>query len=175
MSTENQGADAGKIVNPANKAGPKPETKRIPMSVPQRKLEVDPIPGYHLYWFIAREVPRAQQASYEFVDQTEVRINQLGVATDKTISGSTDLGSKVSVFSGYGEDGKSPESLYLMKLRLELYNQDTKALQEKNRKILAALATKKVLTEQGEQAADANNRYVKTVELSHQRVAPQRR
>jgi len=93
------------------------------MSVPSQKLEVPEIPGYHLHWFLEKNVPRALQAAYEFVEDHEVPVNQRGVATSGEVSGSADLGARIRVLSGVSELSH-PEYLVLMKLREEYWLED---------------------------------------------------
>src|SRR5450631_3311015 len=83
--------------------------KRIPMSTPQQRMQVADLPGYHLHWFLESRVPRALQAGYEFVEDSEVNVNQKGAANKGDVSGNTDLGTQVRVIAGIGENG-NPES-----------------------------------------------------------------
>lgn len=131
--------NTNKDLNPAN-AAPREagNRKRIPMSVPLRKLEVPELPGFHLYWFADRNVPRALQGGYEFVEVDELPVTQRNVANDSESSGSVDLGSRIRVTSGLGEDGK-PEGLVLMKIREEWYREDQKVLEDRNAKVLSAI------------------------------------
>lgn len=124
--------------NPANVPGPAEPRRRIPMSVPQRKLEVPEIPGQHLYWFLDRNVARAIQAGYEFVDTKDVAATQFGVATHHSIQGSADLGSHVTVIGGTAESGEA-EHLNLMKIKLEWWEEDQKVLEARNASIMAAI------------------------------------
>lgn len=132
-------SNANKDLNPAN-AAPREAgmRKRIPMSVPMRKLEVPELPGFHLYWFVDRNVPRALQGGYEFVEVDELPVTQRNVANDSDTSGSVDLGARVRVTSGLGEDGR-PEGLVLMKIREEWYREDQRILEERNAKVLSAI------------------------------------
>lgn len=123
--------------NPAN-APQVTERVRIPMSVPSRKLEVPPIPGFHLYWFLESNVPRAIQGGYEFVNDKEVTLNQLNVATDRSISGNAAMGSKVMVVGGTSESGGA-EHLVLMKIRQEWYDEDKKVIEERNASIMQSI------------------------------------
>lgn len=116
------------------------EASRIPMSVPQQRLEVPPIPGYHTHWFLGRNVDRAIRAGYEFVGLDEIEVVQKGVAEDRASSGSTDMGTRISVFAGGLVEGTAePERLYLMKLRQEWRDLDVKKLEEVNEKVAVAL------------------------------------
>lgn len=107
--------------------------KRVSISNGRRKLEAPKIPGYNLYWFLERNVLAAQEGGYEFVEAKETVLNQHGLANASETSGNTDLGTRVSV-STTGPDGG--ERLYLMKIRLEWYNEDRQAIHEKNTTIL---------------------------------------
>lgn len=149
--------------NPANRSAPeKAARKRIPMSVPSRKLEVPPIPGYHLYWFADRNVARAIQAGYEFVEDREVPLNQLNVATSRDISGNSDLGSHVRVIGGTAEGG-GVEHLTLMKIKEEWYLEDQQVLEKRNAQIIQAIfRDEQILGSEQVSAEDRGQRYVKT-------------
>lgn len=112
--------------------------KRIPMSVPQQRLHVPDLPGYHLHWFLEKRVPRAMQGGYERVDNREVHVNQLNVGTSGQISGSSDLGSHITLYAGVDEQG-NPESLVLMKIRNEWWEEDQRALAEEAAKRLGGI------------------------------------
>ena len=128
--------------NPANAGGSAaeaPRRRRIPLSVPRRKLEAAPIPGYVLYWFKESNIPIALDAGYEFVEQSEVRLNQVNEANPADSSGSTDLGSRVSVIGDkIGERGV-PERAVLMKIREEFWREDRELLDNENAKAIGAL------------------------------------
>ena len=111
---------------------------RIPMSVPRRKLEVPDLPGYHLHWFLDRNIPSALQAAYEFVRSEEVVVVQTGVATSKGLSGNADMGTQVRRVGGTAEGG-GVEMLTLMKLRLEFWKDDQKKIEDRNASILEAI------------------------------------
>jgi hypothetical protein len=125
--------------NPANKPERKnPGKDRIPMSIPQRHLEVAEIPGYHTHWFLGSRVPRALRAGYTFVTEDDgVELNNFDLAGDAQANGSTDLGTRFSVPAAVG--GDSDERLYLMKLPTELWEQDQAALEARNEVIAATL------------------------------------
>lgn len=133
-------------VAPADAAAPNPSTtaekearafRRIPMSVPLPTLAVPSIEGYSLYWFLEHNVPRARQGGYEFVRMDEVPIHQQGVANSLDDHGSTDLGDRISIITEAGRD--QPVRQYLMKIRLEWYNEDQRALEKINSQRLAAI------------------------------------
>jgi hypothetical protein len=132
------------------------------MSVPQRRLEVSDIPGYHLHWFRDSNIARAIQAGYEFVEDKEVELNQGGVATSKDISGNADLGSRVRVVSGLAADG-STEYLTLMKLREEFWVEDRKQIDARNADIMSAIfRDEQILGSEKVSPEDQGTRYVKT-------------
>ena len=68
--------------------------ERIPMSVPQLKLEAPEIPGVHCHWMLGtpQRLNQAQRAGYVFVEPDEVEINYRGLADDPGIGGNTDMG-----------------------------------------------------------------------------------
>jgi hypothetical protein len=151
--------------NPANAPAKRATSAtRIPMSVPQLRLEVPAIPGMHLHWFVSKNIHRAQKAGYTFVEDDEVDLANFGLADDASNSGNTDLGSRVSQFAGGMVEGTSdPQRLYLMKLPQE----DCAALEATNEKIAAALRGGQ--TGPGgagaapqETAGDRGKRYLKT-------------
>jgi hypothetical protein len=119
------------------------ERRRIPMSVPVRKLEAPEIPGYHLHWF--RGTPdRLQQAlngGYEFVDNKEIVVNSVGLGSDTTVSGNTDMGSQVSVLAGGELDSQhQPIRLVLMKIKQEWYEEDQKLVEDQSVRVAQALS-----------------------------------
>lgn len=138
------------------------ERRRIPMSVPVQKLETTPIPGYHLHWFNndPARLQRALDGGYEFVDDREQRLNNTSLGGDSSISGNTDMGSRVSIASGQelGKDGQ-PSRLVLMKLKQEWWDEDKEALEAKNAKIRESLLGGLVGAEH-ESGRDAQHRYV---------------
>lgn len=157
---------ANPTVRPAEMIQPAAR-KRISMTAPQRALEAPEIPGYHLYWFLGKNVPRALQGGYEFVDRVDVGdLNQKGVANDIAQSGDTGMGSRVTVVTGAGENGQ-PEHLVLMKIREEWYREDQKILEERNAQIYHALRQKKPQLAKGEPATDANVLYANSTLETH--------
>jgi len=149
--------------NPASTSGVAAEPlqrKRIPLSVPRRKLEARPIPGYVLYWFKESNIPIAIDAGYDFVDGREVQLNQSNEANHAEGSGNTDLGSRVSVIGDrIGERGTS-ERLVLMKIREEFWLEDRKLLDDANAAVLSAIFKGVVIgTERG---GDHSQSYVST-------------
>lgn len=147
--------------------------RRIPMTVPTRKLEVPPIPGYYLYWHNGSpsDLQKALDAGFEFVNESEVKPNNRALGGDATKSGSTDLGTRVSIVAGdeTGSDGQ-PVRLYLMKQKLEYYEEDQAILRQRNAAVAEALTSafhKGVVggKESGEANDDTQKRYVKQAKL----------
>lgn len=131
-----------KPLNPATPAATVQERKRIPMSVPVQKLEVADIPGYHQHWFMGTEdrIARALTGGYEFVDERDAKPFNISLGGDSTASGNTDMGSRVSIVAGteLGRDGQ-PIRMILMKIRLELYEEDKKLVEDRNDAVANAL------------------------------------
>jgi hypothetical protein len=125
--------------NPAN-GKEKRTAARIPMSTPTRALEVPELPGFHMHWFLERNVGRALKGGYEYVDAGEVDVNNRSVADDLSLSGSTDMGSRISIIGSVDEMGKA-ENLYLMKIRQEWYEADQQVLAKRNDGVAQALRT----------------------------------
>lgn len=148
--------------NPANADGvaaQQPTRRRIPLSVPRRKLEATPIPGYVLYWFKESNIEIAQQAGYDFVDNREVTLNQSIESSSSDNSGNTDLGSRVSVVGGVGERG-APERLVLMKIREDWWREDRKLLDNENAQIIQTIFGGEIFGR--ERGGDHSQSYVKT-------------
>ena len=159
--------------NPANAPEKRlPERTRIPMSLPVQKLAAPEIPGYHTHWMRgdSQRIAQALRAGYDWVSPDEIDLNTFGIASGEEDSGQTDLGSRVSHFSGMDEKG-SVQRLYLMKLPLELWEQDQKALGEKQESIAAQIRGDKGFTEAG---LDASNRYSRGEQKSNM-FQPKRR
>ena len=155
--------------NPSVLPGKEPGArKRIPLSVPQRKLEVTEIPGYYLRWFRGTSVrlAQAERAGFEFVSPEEVELNNHDLGGDAVSSGSTDLGTRVSIIEGSEVDGSGQAvRMYLMKQKLEHYHEDVQIIQDRNDKVVEALTVGYRQGQvggqaSGETAGDAANRYV---------------
>lgn len=136
------------------------DRKRVPMSTATQKLTVPEIPGFHLHWMMGSpsRIAQAMKAGYTFVDPDEVDVVNTGLADDASKNGNTDMGSRVSLVAGSdtGEDGKE-QRLYLMKLPLEYWEEDQRALESKNEQVAATLRGG------GDTAANPNgseNRYI---------------
>ena len=148
-------------VNPATPAQ-KSERKRIPMSVPVQRLEAEEIPGYHLHWFSGTpdRLKRALDGGYEFVDEREMKINNVSLGGSSAVSGNTDMGSRVSVVSGteIGKDGQ-PVRLILMKIKQEWYEEDQKLVDDRNELVAASLRGG-LLGAEKDRPGDTQHRYV---------------
>jgi hypothetical protein len=107
----------------ASRATPRPARKRIPMSVPNLRLEVPEVPGFRLYWHKEANVERAKAAGYVLVTQDEVALNPRDIGGNDGLGGNTDLGGNVSLVHGQGATG-SPERLVLMKIPMEYFKED---------------------------------------------------
>lgn len=148
--------------NPANQGGVAAEPrrrKRIPLSIPRRKLEVDPIPGFVLYWFKESNIPIAMDAGYEFVDRGEVRLMEVNQANPSDSDGSTDLGSRVSVVGDAVGQRGVPERLVLMKIREEFWREDRQILDNENAKIIQSIFGGKIMASE---TGDHSQSYVNT-------------
>lgn len=149
-----------KMTNPANSLPEKGRRKRIPLSTPRRRLETPDIEGYHTHWFLEQNIPAALQAWYEFVDQKETELNEMRVGADASASGSSDLGSQVSLTYGMDPKGE-PQRLILMKIKLDYYLEDQREVAGRNAGMLESIFRgEKILTESGEKGEDQTSRYV---------------
>ena len=167
---------ADRLLNQMNKQNPaaadsnKPakERRRIPMTAPQRKLELPHIPGYYTQW-IRSDPARIQQAlnaGFQFVTPEEVGLNNRLLGDDGLKSGNTDLGSRVSIADGTDERGNIV-SLYAMKQKEEYHEEDLRIRQRVNDGVADALTAafrggSRVGGEgaPSETATDVQNRYV---------------
>ncbi len=113
--------------------------KRVPMSTATRKMEVAAIDGFYLYWHLETNVPAALQAGYEFVDRAEANLVNVGLAADRTNSGNTDLGTRVSMIGSLSGTQGGPERAYLMKLRQEWRDEDRAKMTEIAQRPLKAI------------------------------------
>lgn len=157
--------------NEANPANPQPRrvtaASRVPMSLPNLKLQVPEIPGWFLYWHLAGNVPKALKAGYEFVMEDEVSLNNFDLAGNAATSGNSDMGTRVSVLAGGLEEGSNQAArLYLMKLPQEWRDADMASLENRNEQIAKAL--RGGTTPEGQQSPpgetpdDRSRRYLKT-------------
>jgi hypothetical protein len=159
MSKQNPTVTPGKTVE---------ERKRIPLSVPQRKLEVPDIPGYKLRWFrgTAQRLAQAERAGFVFVSEDEVQLNSVSLGGDATKAGNSDMGSRVSVIEGGETDGQGQAiRMYLMKQKMEHFLEDQRIGQDRNDSVADALVgTYKTgqigAGQQGESKEDIDARYV---------------
>lgn len=152
-----------KKINPASSEVKKDtERRRIPMSVPVQKLECPDIPGYHLHWFngTPERIQRALDGGYEFVDERETKVNNVGLGSESTRSGNTDMGSRVSVIGGseIGRDGQ-PIRLVLMKIKQEWWDEDQQLVEQRSAQTAAAL-TGGMIGSENDSGGDSNKRYV---------------
>lgn len=148
--------------NPANAPETAPK-RRIPMGLPTLKLEVPAIPGYVCHWMrgTPQRIQQATNAGYEFVDQSEVQVNGLGLANDYLGNNHTDLGTRVSISAGGdAEAGR----LILMKIKKELWDEDQLAVNQKHADIAARLRGDNGLAEAG---MDTSNRYTRGEQRTH--------
>lgn len=144
------------------------ERKRIPLSVPQRKLEVPEIPGYRLRWFrgTPQRLAQAERAGFEYVDPSEVALNNVVIGGDAKKDGNSDMGSRVSVIEGSEVDGAGQAvRLYLMKQKEELWKEDQAITQGRNDSVAEALTAGFAQgavggRAPGESAEDTQQRYV---------------
>ena len=144
--------------NPANAATAAQERRRTRRSMAghTRALEVDPIPGFYLYWFREGRVERAKEAGYELVDAKEAHVNSHRTYGGlRAAGGNTDLGSNVSIVA----DGSSGERLVLMKLPMADHLEDQALDDEVDAGIMRGIFSGEVIAS-GQQGAleqrDAN-------------------
>lgn len=92
--------------------------KRTPINGYKNVLSVDgQEPGYHYCWVEQDNVPRYENADYEFVTHDVV-------VGDRKVNGASQIGGKISIPGGNGM------TLYLMRVLEEYYDEDFNALQD---------------------------------------------
>lgn len=163
-SPANLGAGASvassKALAPEVKAGEAAKRQRRPMSAPTRRLETTKIPGYHLHWIREQNIPRAQEAGYEFVRTAEVSVNHRNVSVPSEVGSTADLSDRVSV--QYGGD-----TLYLLKLEESLYQEDMAAIAARNVEVWEQIFRGEEIVGQGQSnPGDTSHRYVKQAEAT---------
>lgn len=149
--------------NPANTPLELPKGYK-PMSSAVLRLEVPHKDGWHRHWFRGTpgRIARAQQAGYTFVDPSEVDTNNFDVAGDSKESGSTDLGSRVSIAAGdYAENGQASR-MYLMECPQQLYEYAQGLLEKQIDAVAESLRGGTVgRGANGETQVDVSKRYLK--------------
>jgi hypothetical protein len=142
MSQENFLSGKAAEMSKTNPAEPPakadPARKRIPMSLPHRRLAVPALPGYVLRWIRGDRdrLLRAQQAGYSFVERDEIEVGSPGIADNPLSDGNTDMGSRVSRSAGDSSEGLR---LYLMKLPQEYWDEDQKEVDAQQEQIIDQL------------------------------------
>lgn len=151
------------IVNPANTpVKTKAEPDRIPMSAPVQRLQTVDLPGFHTHWMRStpERIQQALRAGYTFVQDEEVQLNYKGLASSPLGGGNSDLGSQVSVPAGRTDDQGQTVRLILMKLPLDLWDQDQKAMDNRQDKIAEALRSGQIGRENSPSGTDQAERYI---------------
>lgn len=137
---------------------------RVPMSLPSLKLAVPDMPGYYLYWHLGKNIHwgmgGALRAGYTYVDDDEIDIEQKGLANAAGESGSTDMGTRISVAAGgtVSDENPEPARLYLMKLPIEWHQADMEERGKVNESVAASLRAGTIGAEQDQ---DKLKRYMK--------------
>jgi hypothetical protein len=104
------------------------------MTIARQKLQTKDLPGYRQFWFREENIPAAQAAYYTFVKRGELELNASSTGHDPN----TDLGTNVSMIAGQ-DGGGNPVRLVLMKIKIEYFREDQRALEEKNARIMQAI------------------------------------
>jgi len=162
-------------MNPANSLQDRQETvktrrKRIPMTTATRKLETPELPGYYLHWVNgeADRIAKALRADYTFVQVGELPGYTLELGDQTGISGSADMGDRISVVAGgTGQDGQAMR-LYLMKLPMELREEDLQQRDDEGKKLIDALY--KDPNAQAVSGQDNDGRYVSEMDARRGRA-----
>lgn len=147
--------------NPANPVAVSAtqERTRVPITLPTLKLAVPEREGYMRQWFLdkAGEIDRALRGGYTFVRPEDVRPTQALLGSDPATDGNTDLGTRVSLHGGRGENGQA-ERLYLMEIKREWWLEDQRVLADRNERVAHAIRGGQMGVEK-EDAGDGGRRY----------------
>jgi len=162
---ETAAAEISKDNNPANdheqrmlrERGP-----RLSLNAPVPRLEVPPIPGYHLHWFLERNIPKALAGWYEFVTPKEAPTVDRSIGGRTAGTTSEDLGgARVAQVGGTNEQGL-PEQLVLMKIRQEYYFDEQRKIAERNLSVIKQIFHKKApIMAPDESKSDYSKRYTR--------------
>lgn len=133
-------------MNPANslqerQEGARQRRKRIPMTMATRKLETPELPGFYLHWITGEpdRIAKALNAEYTFVQKVEMPGYTLELGDKTGILGGAEDGDNISVVAGgTSQDGQAMR-LYLMKLPMELREEDLQSRDEDGQKLIDAL------------------------------------
>ena len=115
--------------------------KRVSMAMAGRKLETPELPGYYLHWVNGEpdRIARALRAEYTFVQSDELPGYTLELGDQTGISGSAQNGGNISVIAGgTAQDGQALR-LFLMKLPMELRQEDLQQRDDEGKKLIDAL------------------------------------
>jgi hypothetical protein len=127
ITEENNPASAAAAERMLKERGP-----RLSLNAPSRRLEVPSLPGYHLHWFLERNIPKAIAGWYEFVTPEEMPAADVSIGGRTKGATSDDLGgSRISAIAGVDEQGR-PEQLVLMKIREEWFMREQRKIAERN-------------------------------------------
>ncbi len=125
---------------------------RIPFGIPRSKLAVlGEIPGFYLQWIddSGGRILEAQAGGFEFVQRNEIH---LAPGADVTPLNS-DLGDKISMIVGANKMTGAPKRSFLMKIRQEFKDEDTKILSDRRKKRMEQI-------ERGQAATTDGNFYI---------------
>lgn len=162
------------VANPANsaettQARQREVRRRIPMSIPKAKLSVPEISGYHLHWIndYPGRIDQALQSGYEFVTPEEAMLSNFSLGASQSVSGNTDLGSRVSIVVGRGDDATALRA-YLMKIREDWYAED-QAISQQRVDNISQQIKKGIIGADQESGLDKSKRYVRQADFSLER------
>ena len=149
---------------------------RVSINTPTRRLEVPELPGYHLHWFLERNIGKALKAWYEFVLPREMKTVDRSIGGRTAGTTSEDLGGdRIAQIGGINEMGQ-PEQLVLMKCRMEWYFNDQRKIAERNLSLIKQIFHKKApIMAPAENPSDYDMRYTNqsTIDMSNGRFRRQ--
>ena len=152
-----------------NPAAAQPDRVReedyIPMDNSEQSLAVPNMEGYVLFWPLDRpgRIGRLLRLGWEFVSPDEISAqNFKTISGNVNESGSTDMGTRISVHGTEGEGGQSIRH-YLMKLKQEVWIEKYEQPREAQSDRIAAAIKGRRFGIEREQGNDASMRYAPRV------------
>lgn len=111
--------------------------ERVSFSGMSKKLDVAyKDPNFYYYWQkdTGDNLQRMLRAGYEFVDAETAKMQVPEMLTNRDVSGRTDVDGALRVHGGVGEGGRD-YGMVLMRIPMELHEEDMAAHEERNKAI----------------------------------------
>lgn len=105
-------------------------SRRGSLAVAKSRFFAPTIPGYWVTWIndLQGRLQQALECGYEFVRAEEFKMENFNVSAQVTVSGSSDMGERISIQAGLDGAGQ-PYRSYMMKLPMEYHLEDVRLQQ----------------------------------------------